>query len=62
MALITNLRLEQGEAEKSIFGHTPEEIEEIGSTIFERVLVSSLSLGRIPVVGAEETKILMTVR
>lgn len=42
------IKLERGQAEKSIFERTPEEIDAIGKALFERVVISSFKLGYIP--------------
>lgn len=46
----SKIKLERGEAVRSIFERTHEEVEEIGRALFERVTISSLTLGQIPAI------------
>jgi hypothetical protein len=55
----TKITLEHGEAKKSIFELTHNEIEEVGRKIFEQVLASSLKLSSIPAIGRRANQILV---
>ena len=51
-----NIILEKGEAKKSIFDMTPEEVKEVSDKVWEIVKARAASIGQLPVVMPKRLK------